>query len=166
MKSFFYCLILMGVPCIFSGCETKGGQGSSNPSSYGANRSARDVVIIGFQSAFGTPIPFPLGKEAPQSFFDPPKRLIEVRFQCKVSNDIFAKHFGAGNWRKTSVPRSIAELAPGFDFPTSERVATSFERTVLGWDYRIIRAWESEEVLMIAVLSEAHGSYKSNGLDY
>ncbi len=164
MKSFLRCVPMFF--CLCAGCETQSDQRSGKPDSFGSDGDSNNVVAVGLESAFGSPIPFSIGNEAPQPFFDPPKRLIEVRFQCQVSAALFAKHFKVVGWQKTNIPRSIAELAPGFDYPTPQRVATSFERTVSGWDYRLIRAWESEEILMIAVLSEAHARYKANGLDY
>jgi hypothetical protein len=127
---------------------------------------AKTVVDQGMRSAFGSPVPFKMEKEAPQSFFDPPEHMIEVRFQTRVSKKSFNDCFKASEWRKTSVPLSMAALAPGFDYPTSERIATSYERTVGEWDYRIIRSWESEEILLIAVRSLDHWRYQANGLDY
>jgi len=132
----------------------------------GGSPLAKQVVIAGLESAFGAPLPFQFEKEAPEHGYDPPDRLIEVRLQCTVSAKNFSRYFDKAHWRKTSVPRGIAMLAPGFEYPTSDHIATSYEKTVGEWDYRIIRCWESEEILLIAVLSKAHARYKSEGLDY
>lgn len=150
---FTYCL----------GCQTNNSTGFIEKSEI---RQSQAVVEQGLKAAFGDPVPFKWVTDALQPLFDPPQHLIEVRFQCVVSKENFGAHFNIGDWRQTLIPRSVAEQAPGFDYPTSPHIATSYERTVGEWDYRIIRAWESEEVLMIAIRSKDHRRYKANGLDY
>lgn len=129
-------------------------------------RLAKEVVVMGLKNAFGSPLPFACNLDGIMPLFDPPQHMLEVRAQCHVSENDFGKYFRVKEWRKTSIPRSIAAQAPGFDFPTSERIATSYEQSAAGWDFRIVRAWGSGDIVLIAIRSADHWRYKVNGLDY